>query len=368
MTGRHQRAQEQFLRALIERIQRHGASGRLDSRLGIACGQQVQRRPAKLLHRPGRAFAAGHHEPGSMRWTAPSGCTSMTRAPWWYPTYPSWPGAASRKLHRHEHPASPSTPALSAPRPAGQPNPVPIADQAGLRRARFIRSQTAQPTGSLPCPGPGSRNGQRAMPAWPNPCPTATYRLAGPPASRRPSHSQLAAAGDRVPGACRPGIGAQPLARCGSCPHVQALAGQLTMVRARSGQAPVVASPRLRRTGAGRSGGATSERGANAFEVAAQLAQVREPLARAPALGSSGGGWGTQDRSDRGVRRPVSPDVGRADLAPRRVRRATWLSGASSRGQASQTSPATRPTEAAMIWPKPGTSSSPATPQPTAWA
>ncbi len=71
-------------------------------------------------------------------------------------------------------------------------------------------------------------------------------------------------------------------------------------------------------------------------------------------------GWARQDRGDRGVRRPVSPDVGRADLAPRRVRRATWLSGASSQGQASQTSPATRPTQKATIWPKPSASSSPA--------
>ena len=63
MAGGDQCAQEQFLRAVIERIQRHGASGRPDGRLGVACGQQAQRCPAKLLHRPGRALAPGHHEP-----------------------------------------------------------------------------------------------------------------------------------------------------------------------------------------------------------------------------------------------------------------------------------------------------------------
>ena len=63
MTGRDQRAQKQFLRALVERIQRGGAPGRVDGRRGLTRAQQAQRRPAKLLHRPGQAPAAGQHQP-----------------------------------------------------------------------------------------------------------------------------------------------------------------------------------------------------------------------------------------------------------------------------------------------------------------
>ena len=63
MPGRDQRAQEQLLRALVERIQRYGAPGRFGGRLGVTRAQLAQRRPAKLLHRPGRASATGQHEP-----------------------------------------------------------------------------------------------------------------------------------------------------------------------------------------------------------------------------------------------------------------------------------------------------------------
>ena len=48
MTSRDQRAQKQLLRALVERIQRGGAPGRFDGRLGVTRPQQAQRRPAKL--------------------------------------------------------------------------------------------------------------------------------------------------------------------------------------------------------------------------------------------------------------------------------------------------------------------------------
>ena len=67
MARRDQGAQEQLLRALVQYVLSRGAPGQRGGCLRIARGQQAQRRLVKLLPRPGRAPAAGQHQPHTER-------------------------------------------------------------------------------------------------------------------------------------------------------------------------------------------------------------------------------------------------------------------------------------------------------------
>ena len=205
-------------------------------------------------------------------------------------------------------------------------------------------SSTARPTCSWPCWRPGSRNARRRTPGWPESLAgggdlPAPARAPGP---RRPGHARLAAAGDRVPGACRPGPGAQPPVRRRPRPHrggvAEVLARSISTGRPRRADGP---PRRLAELALALSVGTT-------LEQAASPDALGGPLLAAQLWPRCFGRWSGRrrrprrrerpghDRGDRAraARGPAGQGVRRADRAPRPSTRAARL-GRRSAGRAS---------------------------------